>query len=80
LIHVSELEARLFFFFILGTPSQEEHKTIFSGLMIDDTALCDKIVSIFPSSEDDLPEFRQLQNTTIRCRLCPVRRPYAVIC
>jgi hypothetical protein len=38
--HAGELEARPFFFLnFKGTPSQEEHITIFSGLRNDDTAL-----------------------------------------
>jgi hypothetical protein len=41
-----QLEARTFFFFnFKGTPSQEEHKTIFSGLMICKMALFNQIDS-----------------------------------
>jgi hypothetical protein len=44
LIHAGELEACLFFFLnFKGTSSQEEHKTIFSGLKIYEMALFDQI-------------------------------------
>jgi hypothetical protein len=33
----------LFFFNFKGTPSQEEHKTIFSSLKINEVALSDQI-------------------------------------
>jgi hypothetical protein len=70
-----------FHFWILGTPSQEEHKTIFSGLKIYEIALSDQI---------DFPAFFRLRkmthrnlinsgNLTIRCRLCPIRWPYATM-
>jgi hypothetical protein len=43
IIRAGKLEARPFFFLIFkGTPSQEEHKTIFSGLMICKMALSDQ--------------------------------------
>jgi hypothetical protein len=45
LIHASELEACPFFFLnFKGTPSQEEHNNIFSGLGIDDMGLSDHTV------------------------------------
>ncbi len=48
IICAGKLEARLFFFLnFKGTPSQEEHKTIFSGLMICKMALSDQ--SDFPA-------------------------------
>jgi hypothetical protein len=48
IIRVGKLEARLFFYLNLkGTPSQEEQKTIFSGLTICKMALSDQ--SDFPA-------------------------------
>jgi hypothetical protein len=42
IIHADKLEARLFSFLnFKGTPSQEEHKTIFRGLRISEMALSD---------------------------------------
>jgi hypothetical protein len=44
LIRAGEMEACLFFFLkFKGTQSQEEHKTILSGLRIDVIALSDQI-------------------------------------
>jgi hypothetical protein len=59
------MEARLIFFLnFKGTPSQEEHKTIFSGFKIDEIALSDQVdFPAVPSLEDDLPEFQQFRNT-----------------
>jgi hypothetical protein len=63
-----------------GTPSQEEHKTIFSSLKICKMALSNQIdfPAVFNPS-DDLPEFNQFQNTAIRYRLCPIRWPYTAM-
>jgi hypothetical protein len=48
IIRAGKLEARPFFFLnFKGTPSQEEQKTIFSGLMICKIALSDQ--SDFPA-------------------------------
>jgi hypothetical protein len=48
IIHAGKLEASPFFFLnFKGTPSQEEHKTIFSGLTICKVALYDQ--SDFPA-------------------------------
>jgi hypothetical protein len=48
IIHAGKLEARPFFFLnFKGTPSQEEQKTIFSGLTICRMALSDQ--SDFPA-------------------------------
>jgi hypothetical protein len=48
IIRAGKLEACPFFFLnFKGTPSQEEHKTIFSGLMICKMALYDQ--SDFPA-------------------------------
>jgi hypothetical protein len=52
------LEARPFFFlYFKGTPSQEEQKTIFSGLMICKMALSNQI---------DFPAFFSLRKMTYR--------------
>jgi hypothetical protein len=49
LIHAGKLEARQFFFMnFKGTPSEEEQKTIFSGLKICKMAL---------SNQSDFPAF-----------------------
>jgi hypothetical protein len=56
LIHAGELEACLFFFLnFKGTSSQEEHKTIFSGLKIYEMAL---------SGQIDVPAFFLLWKVT----------------
>jgi hypothetical protein len=52
------VEARLFSFYnFKGTPSQEEHKTIVSGLKINEMALSD---------QSDFPAFSRLRKMTYR--------------
>jgi hypothetical protein len=54
------LEAQPFFFLnCKGTPSQEDHETIFSGLRITNMALSGQIDSpvVFRSSEIEVAEF-----------------------
>jgi hypothetical protein len=54
-IRAGKLEARLFFFLnFKGTPSQEEHKTIFSGLMMSS------------SDQSDFPAIFRLRKMTCR--------------
>jgi hypothetical protein len=82
MIRTVKLEAQqIFIWNFKGTPSQEEHKTIFSGVKIYEITLSDQIdfPGIFQSLEDDFPEFHQFRNTKICCRLSPVRRPYTAI-
>jgi hypothetical protein len=58
IICAGQLEARPFFFFnFKGTPSKEEHKTIFSGLKICKMALFNQI---------DSPAFFSLTNVMFR--------------
>ncbi len=58
IICTGKLEARLFFFLIFkGTPSQEEHKTVFSSLKFCKMAL---------SNQTDFPAFFHLQKMTYR--------------
>jgi hypothetical protein len=82
IICAGSLEARpIFFLKFKGTPSQEEHKTIFSGLKICKMALSNQIdfPGFCPSPEDDSPEFHQFRNMTIHYGLSLLRRPYAVM-
>jgi hypothetical protein len=73
------LEARPFFFLNFN-GTQEEHKTIFSRLKINEMTLSDQIdfPAFFCLPKMTLPEFHQFQNTTIRYRLCFVRWLHAV--
>ncbi len=58
IIHAGKLEARPFFFLnFKRTPSQEEHKTIFSGLTICKMALSD---------QSDFPAIFRLHKMTYR--------------
>jgi hypothetical protein len=57
-VQLCKLEARLFFLLnFKGTPSQEEQKAIFSGLMIFKLALSNQI---------DFPAFFSLRKMTYR--------------
>jgi hypothetical protein len=57
-ISAGKLEARPFFFLnFKGTPSQEEHRTILSGLMICKMALTD---------QSDFPAVFRLRKMTYR--------------
>jgi hypothetical protein len=69
------LEAHQFFFLNFKGTITREHKTIISCLKINEMTLSG--CGIFPSEKEDLLEFQQFQNTTIRYRLCPMRWPYA---
>jgi hypothetical protein len=51
------MSAHISFQIFKGTPSQEEHKTIFSGFGIDDMALSDQI---------DFSAFFRLRKMTFR--------------
>jgi hypothetical protein len=58
IIRASKLEACPFFFWnFKGTPSQEENKTLFSGL---------KICKMVFSNQIDFPAFFHLQKMTLR--------------
>jgi hypothetical protein len=58
IFRAGKLEARSFFFLnFKGTPSQEEHKTIFSGLTICKMALSD---------QSDFPAIFRLRKMTYR--------------
>jgi hypothetical protein len=69
------------FFNFRGTPTPEEHKTIFfSGFKINEMTLSDESdFRHFLTLEDDLPEFHQFRNTTILNCLFPVKWPYGAM-